>query len=298
VNARPILVLALGVTLSAFALRTDVRPHDSIDPQLYRVNHERWQSLPTAERDALRERYQRFRSLPPGEQEALDQRSATLRRLRERFALRESREPTAEEAAAELARKVEVSRQRVIKLGATAATTEELLAQMDMRTLRCIAAFLDNLAKDGRLSQQELARLRAQSPPELMRDALLLLKAEQINLYAEGVRPDEADALLPMSPLDVASRAERQRRERGYLGPLGRLVPYTSEDRAALLDLSDPIEFRERLRDRKAAQIRALFISLGQSEERIDALLNGPVNELERTAVDVLGSGGPTALPN
>jgi len=296
-NARLLIVLSLGATLAGFALRPDVRSTDVIDPQLLRANNERWQSLPEVEREALRERFRRFRSLPPGEQEALDQRSATLRRLRARLSQRQGHEPTAEEAALELSRVVKDMQQRIQDAGGSAATTADLLAQLDNRTRRCIEAFFDNLGRRQRLSQPELARLRSQSLPEQLRDALLLFKAEQINLYAEGARPDEADALLPLSPLDVAAFTERQRPVRGYFGKLGRWVPLTDGDRKFLADADNALEFKERLRELKSPQLRELFIAQGLAAERVEALLSGPVNELEREADEVLATAAGTEVP-
>ncbi len=295
-NTPRLIVACLGAALVGFAVRTDVRPTDTIDPQLFRASHERWQSLPETERDALRERLRRFRALPPGEQEALDQRSDTLRRLRAQLSQRQGREPTAEESATELARVVEMARQRALRQGVPAATTAELLEHLDSRTRRHIKAFLDNLDRRGRVSPQDLARLRALSPPEQQRVALLL-KAEQIHLYAEGVRPDEADALLPLPPLDSLERTDRWRRQRGFLGRLGRWVPLTDEDRSGLEDATDSFEFRERLRERKDQPIRALLAERGVPSERIEALMAGPVNELEREADEVLAASGVADAP-
>jgi hypothetical protein len=212
---------------------------------------------------------------------------------------RQGHEPTAEEAAAELGRVVNSMQQWVADHGGSATTTAELLAQLDNRTRRSIGAFFDNLERHRRVQAQELARLRSQSLPEQLRDALLLFKAEQISLYAEGVRPDEADALLPLSPLDVGAFTERQRPQRGFLGKLGRWLPLTDDDRQALalVDAANSLEYRERLRERKWAQIRELLIARGKAAESVEELLSGPVNELEREADEVLATATGPEVP-
>ena len=290
-SLRSLLAMTAGLALVGFVLRPDSRPASEVDPQLFRANFERWQTLPEPERDALRERWQRLTALPPGDQEALQQRADTLRRLRGNLAQRQGHEPTLEEAAAELARIVGVTRKSVQRPDTAELSDAELLAQLEARTRRCLSQFLDNLEKHGRVTQQQLVRLRAQALPEQLRDALLLLKSEQINLYAEvGVHPDEADELMRLPPLDVAARTEHARHQRGFLGRLGTALPLSDDDRRSLAADDGVPEFKERLRDLKSQQLRELLSAHGVASDRIDELLAGPVNELEREADDVLAA--------
>jgi len=288
-SLRPIISLAAATLLAGFALRPDARPGAGIDPVLFRANYERWQTLPEAEREALRERYTRFCDLTPGEQEALQQRADMLVRLRGSLAQTQGHEPSADETAAELVRRVDLARRRLPRAaGAAEPSDAEFLAQMDTRTRRSVGAFLDRLATRGDITPQQLARLRAQTLPEQLRDALLLLKSEQINLCAEGVPAAEADELMRLSPLDVAARTDRLRQQRGWLGRLGTALPLSDDDRRSLAIEEGAPEIRERLRDLKAEQLRALLSSKGVPADRIDALLSGPVNAIEGEANDLL----------
>ena len=288
-SLRPILSLAAATLLAGFALRPDVRPAADIDPVLFRANYERWQALPEAEREAMRERYVRFCDLTPGEQEALQQRADMLVRVRGSLAQRQGHEASADETAAELARLVDVARRALPRAaGATEPTDGEFQTQMEMRTRRSVGAFLDRLARRGDITPQQLARLRAQTLPEQLRDALLLLKSEQINLCAEGVPAAEADELMRLSPLDVAARTDRLRQQRGFLGRLGTALPLSDDDRRSLALEEGAPEIRERLRDLKGPELRALLSAKGVPADQIDDLLNGPVNALEGEANDLL----------
>lgn len=280
--------LALQALLVAAVLRPDGQVPDDVDPQIYRANRDVWLTLPETERDVLRERWVRFAALPSSDQETLLQRSETLRRLSSSLEQRQGHEPTAEESVAELVHVVEGARQMLQRPGSPPPADPDLHLQMEQRTRRSVDAFLGNLAKRGNITQQELTKLRAEPLSELLRDAMLHLKAEQIGLYSEGVRPDEAASLLGLAPLDVVAKAERRRQQVGFLGLLGQAVPYSEADRTALEGLSTPQERCEKLRDLKASQIRELLAAHGLSAERIDELLTGPVNELERAAQDVL----------
>ena len=288
-SPRPILALSAATLLAGFALRPDVRPAADIDPVIFRANYERWQTLPEPEREALRDRYARFCDLTPGEQEALQQRADMLVRVRGTLAQRQGHEASADETAAELVRLVDRARRAVARApGAAELTDSEFMAQMELRTRRSVSAFLDRLAGRGDITPQQLARLRAQTLPEQLRDALLLLKSEQINLCTEAVPASEADELMRLSPLDVAARTDRLRQQRGFLGRLGIALPLSDDDRRSLAVEDGAPEIRERLRDLKAEQLRALLSAKGVPADRIDALLSGPVNALEGEANDLL----------
>jgi len=296
-KARLPLLALLGCALAGFALRADLRPGAEVDPAVFRANHERWMQLGEAEREALRERWQGFATLPSGERETLLQRAETLRRLNAALARRAGRAPDAEEAAAELRRVAAQARRFVAPaLARDAAPADaELLAALEARTRRHVEAFLDNLERHGRLAPAERARLAARAPSEQLSDALLLLKAEQIELYAEGVPAAEANDLLPLSPLDVAERAERRRRQEGFLGRLGQALPLTDDERRTLGDADGWREMLEHLRDLKAPQIRELLVARGVPPERIETLLVGPISELEREVNELLRSARAAA---
>ncbi|HEX5009363.1 MAG TPA: hypothetical protein VFY71_03095 [Planctomycetota bacterium] len=292
-SLRPIVALAASMLLAGFALRPDVRPVADIDPVVFRANLERWQTLPEPEREALRERYARFCDLTPGEQEALQQRADMLARVRGKLAQRQGHDATPDETAAELVRLVERARRAApLPPGTPEPTDAEFLAQMENRTRRSVAAFLDRLARRGDITPQQLAHLRAQTLPEQLRDALLLLKSEQINLCSETVPAAEADELMRLPPLDVASRADRLRQQRGFLGRLGTAVPLTEDDRKSLATDDGEPEIRERLRDLKGPDLRDLLSRKGVPSEQIDALLSGPVNALEGDLNDLLAHSG------
>lgn len=286
---RLLTAAALACLLAGFALRLDQRPSEQVDPAVFRANHERWMQLDEAERAVLRARWERFAALPSGEREALQQRAETLRRLNAGLARRAGRAPDAEASAAELRRLTERTA-RALPAGAVGpgAPPAEVLAALELRTRRHVEAFLDNLGRRGRLDAARRAQLAALPPSAQLSEALLLFKAEQIELYAEGARAAEADELLPLSPLDVAARAEGRRRQEGFLGRLGQALPLSEAERATLADAEGWRELLERLRDLKAVQIRELLAVRGVPAERIETLLTGPISELEREVNQLL----------
>jgi Protein of unknown function (DUF3106) len=288
---RSVLSLIAAAALTGFALRPDIRPTADVDPQVFRANFERWQTLPEAEREALRERYSRYRELPPGDQETLQQRADTLRRVRGNLAQRQGHDPSAEELATELTRLVDIARRTLPRApGAPELADAELLAAMEARTRRSVSAFLDKLAARGEITQQELTRLRAQPLAEQLRDALLLLKSNQIRMSGSEARLGETDELRRLPPLDVAARIERVRQQHGFLGRLGQAVPLSDDDRRTLAADDSAPDFGERLRDLKAPKVRELLASKGVPADRIDALLAGPVADLEREADTLLAA--------
>jgi hypothetical protein len=181
------------------------------------------------------------------------------------------------------------ARQLVQRPGTPPPTDAEVCLQVETRTRRSIQIFLENLALHGHIGAPDAARMRSQPLVDQVRDSLLLLKAEEIGLYSEGARPDDADRLLPLAPLDVVAQADTRRQQVGFLGRLGQAVPLTEADRKALEGVTSPKERKERLRELEAPAIRALLAAHGMPPERIDELLTtAPINELERAAHDLL----------
>ncbi len=278
-------LLLLGLLLTGAVLRVDGGSGGLIDPAVLRANHERWQRLPEPERDALRERWRQFHRLPSGERETLLQRAETLRRLKAGLQQRTGREPSAEDAAGELSLVVDRARRAaaVGRLEAGPAPTDaNVRAALERKLIVHVTAFMNSLARRGDLDPQQLARLRSQPQSEQLRDALVRLKSEQINLYAEGVPAAEHDELLTLPPLDVAARAERRRLQQGFLGLLGQHLPLTDAERRTLGGAESWGELLEDLRDLKTPQIRALLVERGVAAERIETLLVGPICEMER----------------
>ena len=282
-----VVVLALQALFVAAAVRPEAKVPTGVDPTVFRANYERWQSLPDTQRDVLRERWSRFAALPAGEQETLLQRNETLRRVSASLEQRQGRAPTADEKAAELARVVEGARQALDRAGALKPDVN-FHEQMEKRTRRYVNRFLDNLSQRGDASADVVSRLRNAPLSEQIRDTLLLLQADQFGRYSEGLAPDDADKLLALGPFDFADNMERRRQQAGFLGRLGDEIKFTESERAQLDAATTPGERQEKARELKAAEIRTLLAAHGLSAERIDELLSGPVNELEREADTLL----------
>jgi hypothetical protein len=308
-NARLPLLPLLVLLLAGAALVADLPTGGRIDPQVLRANNQRWQRLPEAERVALRERWREYSRLPSGERETLFQRAETLRRLKAGLQQRTGREPSAEEAAGELAWVMDRARQAA-RAGRLAAgpnpTDADVGAALERELLRHVNAFMDSLARRGDIEPQALARLRDRPQSEQLHDALLRLKSEQLDMYAEGAPAAVHDELMALPPLDMAALAERRRLQDGFLGLLGRELQLTEAERRELRDAETWAELLEDLRDRKAPQIRGLLEARGVPAEHIDALLKGPICEMERDVHRLLrarrssaadGGGGGAAPP-
>lgn len=280
------VVLALQALLVAAAVRPEAKVPSGVDPVVFRANYERWQALPDTKRDVLRERWTRFAAMPAGEQETMLQRSETLHRVATSLEQRQGRAPTADENAAELARIVEGARQMLARAGATNPDVN-FHDQMEGRTRRYINHFLDNLSRRGDVLPEVVAKLRAEPLSEQIRDTMLLLQADQFGRFSESLPAEDANKLLTISPWEQAAKAERRRQQVGFLGRLGDAIKFTEAERAQL-DATAPGERQEQARELKAAEIRTLLAAHGVSAERIDALLSGPVNELEREADTLL----------
>jgi hypothetical protein len=292
-----VAVLALQALLVAAAVRPETRPPDAVSEALFRANAERWMTLPDTRRDVLRERWSRFAALPSGEQETMLQRSETLRRVSSELEVRHGRAPTADEKAAELVRVVENAKQLLARSGAL-APDKPLAEQMEGRTKRYINLFLDNLGKHNELSPEFVAKLRAASLSEQIRDTLLLLQADQLARYSEDLPAAQADELLAMTPRELAASVDRRRQQDGFFGRLGRKLSFTESERAQLDAATGPGERQEKARELKAAEIRGLLAGFGVAPERIEELMSGPVNELEREfdrLVAVAGAGAARA---
>lgn len=284
-SARLPLLPLLALLLGGAALVVDLPSAGRMDPQVLRANSQRWQRLPEPERDALRERWRQFQGLSSGERETLVQRAETLRRLKAGLQLRNGHEASAEEAAGELARVVDRARQAaaVGRLQAGPDPTDaDVCRALERELFRHVNAFMGSLARRGDLTSQELARLRDRPQSEQLHDALLRLKSEQLDMYAEGAPAAEHDELMALPPLDMAALAERRRLQDGFLGLLGRELPLSDAERRELRGAESWGELLEDLRDRKTPQIRELLASRGVPSERIDALLEGPICEMER----------------
>jgi len=308
-SARLPLLLALALLLGGAELVADLPTSGRIDPQVLRANHQRWQRLPEAERDALRERWSQYSRLPSGERETLFQRAETLRRLKAGLQQRTGLEPSAEEAAGELARVMDRARQGAVT-GRLAAgpdpTDADVRAALERELFQHVDAFMNSLARRGDIEPRALVRWRARPQSEQLHDALLRLKSEQLDLYAEGAPAAAHDELMALPPLDMAALAERRRLQDGFLGLLGRELQLTDADRRELHGAETWAELLEGLRDRKALQIRELLEARGAPAERVDELLKGPICEMERDVHRLLrarrssaagGGGGGGAVP-
>jgi hypothetical protein len=290
-----VAMLALQALLVAAAVRPESRAPDGVDQAVFRANHERWQTLPDTQRDVLRERWSRFAALPSGEQESMLQRSETLRRLSAGLEQRQGRPPTADERAAELTRVVGGVEQMLARTGPV-DPEKSVTERLEFRTRRYIFKFLDNLGKRDGASPELVARLRDEPLSEQIRDTMLLLQADQLGRYSETLSPEEADKLLALSPWESAAKVERVRERAGFLGRLGSAISFTEAERAQLDAAGTPGERQEKARELKATEIRELLAAHGVATARIDELLAGPVNELEREADRVLPSAASAVV--
>ncbi len=259
------------------------------DEEQFLRNYERWSSMSVEKREGYRALWSRYQAYTEIGRERLVARWSTLQRIRARATPGASSEgagpvdPAAllDALHGELQRAVSVVRTRVRAGAGDPAEARRALQQLNRER---IGAFLGSLVEGGLLAEAERDALLGLDPDELYQHCLKLRKQELLMWIEEG-QPELARELRHLDPLETEERARQQRRERGFFGPVGRLV-----DRR----LNEDTESRRRLQqaydvdDQRAVRrildphVRAVLANLDVSPDRIDGFLKLPHAQLER----------------
>ena len=186
--------------------------YPALDPAEFQVRLERWRAMDAGEQRSLRQRWTAFQALPEERRDALRRRKATLDRLRRRHA---PAEVGASESEALEAVMGEFERQARELLAADAAA--DVHEEVQLQTQRRVDAFLENLARSGHISIEERRRLAALPFDERVVESLMVLKREQLALYADYLAANGAGDTAAGARDGVESELRRavvfQRRE-------------------------------------------------------------------------------------
>ena len=278
-----LLVLAMGAALSGAGL-VQSAPGDTL---AFRINLERWNARSESQRDELRARWRRWMERPASQRAQAEARCAVLRRLRQRMELSGTVQATPDRLAAELTWELEGLTQQVRREAPDAPTDIGLSDAVDLLLRRRVEAFLDHLQARGRLAADEHAQLLALPTPALAEAGLRRLKAEHLALLGAPI----AAQLAECDPRDVAARIDQLRRQAGFLGRAGDAWPLTIEERESLAALPSDAQVRASLRQMKAPAVRERLLGRPLAAEQVDALLELPWNELERSLNELLAAG-------
>ena len=248
----------------------------ALDPVEFQVRLERWRAMDAAEQGSLRQAWTEFQALPEERRDALRRRKGALDRLRRHH---EAPRTAASEREALEVVMGELERQARELLAADADA--DVRQEVKLQTQRRVDAFLENL---------------------------LVLKREQLALYADylaharGAGADDAVAepaelveLRALDPIEVVDELRGVRAELGLLGPAARLLQLPAGRRDQLAEAIRS-GHTQRVVDWLRPHLAEAMEARGVDAEVIASTLELPFAELERR-LDRLVRQRPSTSP-
>ena len=276
----------------------------ALDPVEFQVRLERWRAMDAAEQGSLRQAWTEFQALPEERRDALRRRKGALDRLRRHH---EAPRTAASEREALEVVMGELERQARELLAADADA--DVRQEVKLQTQRRVDAFLENLARSGHIDTDERRRLAALPFDQRVLESLLVLKREQLALYADylaharGAGADDAVAepaelveLRALDPIEVVDELRGVRAELGLLGPAARLLQLPAGRRDQLAEAIRS-GHTQRVVDWLRPHLAEALEARGVDAEVIASTLELPFAELERR-LDRLVRQRPSTSPD